>query len=124
MKSPLVEDLRQSLHGNRLILGVDRLDYSKGIPNRIQALGKFLEKYPQWRGKVTFLQVTPKSRVEVPEYIAMDEEVSTLVGKINGRHGEPGWTPIRYVNKSYSERRWRDCIVLRTSASLRHCATE
>jgi trehalose 6-phosphate synthase len=102
VRSPLVEDLRQSLHGNRLILGVDRLDYSKGIPNRIQALGQFLDKYPHWRGKVTFLQVTPKSRVEVPEYIAMDEEVSTLVGKINGKHGEPGWTPIRYINKSYS----------------------
>ncbi len=102
VRSPLVEDLRQSLHGNRLILGVDRLDYSKGIPNRMQALGKFLEKFPTWRGKVTFLQVTPKSRVEVPEYIAMDEEVSTLVGKINGRYGDPGWTPIRYINKSYS----------------------
>jgi trehalose 6-phosphate synthase len=102
VRSPLVEDLRQSLHGNRLILGVDRLDYSKGIPNRMQALGKFLEKFPAWRGKVTFLQVTPKSRVEVPEYIAMDEEVSTLVGKINGRYGDPGWTPIRYINKSYS----------------------
>src|SRR6202042_3306176 len=97
----LVEDLRQSLNGDRLILGVDRLDYSKGIPNRIQALGQFLEKYPFWRGKVTYLQVTPKSRVEVPEYIAMDQEVSTLVGRINGKYGEPGGPPIRYINNPY-----------------------
>jgi trehalose 6-phosphate synthase len=101
-KSGLVSDLRNSLNGEKLILGVDRLDYSKGIPNRIQALGHFLENYPQWRGKATFLQVTPKSRVDVPEYADMDREISELVGRINGRFGEAGWTPIRYVNRSYS----------------------
>jgi trehalose 6-phosphate synthase len=101
-KSPLVADLRNSLNGERLILGVDRLDYSKGIPNRLQALGHFLERFPEWRGKATYLQVTPKSRVEVPEYVAMDQEVSELVGRINGRYGEAGWTPIRYINRSYS----------------------
>jgi trehalose 6-phosphate synthase len=101
-KSPLVEELRGSLGGKRLILGVDRLDYSKGIPGRIQAYGHFLEKYPEWLAKVTFLQVTPKSRAGVPEYRAIEQEVNGLVGQINGRHGDPAWTPIRYINRSYS----------------------
>ena len=101
-KSPLVEELRGSLVGKKLLLGVDRLDYSKGIPNRIRAFGHFLEKYPEWLGKATFLQVTPKSRVGVPEYVSMSDEISGLVGEINGRHGDPAWTPIRYVNRSYS----------------------
>jgi trehalose 6-phosphate synthase len=102
IRSRIAEELRASLTGTRLILGVDRLDYSKGIPHRIQAFGAFLDKYPQWLGKVTFLQVTPKSRAEVPEYAAMNQEISALVGQINGRHGDAAWTPIRYVNRSYS----------------------
>jgi trehalose 6-phosphate synthase len=98
----MAEELRESLTGKRLILGVDRLDYSKGIPRRIQAFGHFLDKYPEWLGKVTFLQVTPKSRTDVPEYAAMTREINGLVGQINGRHGDAAWTPIRYVNRSYS----------------------
>jgi trehalose 6-phosphate synthase len=101
VRSRMVEELRGSLTG-KLILGVDRLDYSKGIPQRIRAFGHFLDKYPEWLGKVTFLQVTPKSRAEVPEYAAMNQEISGLVGQINGRHGDAAWTPIRYVNRSYS----------------------
>ncbi len=101
-RSSASEELRDSLGGRRLIIGVDRLDYSKGITHRIQAYSHFLDANPEWRGKVTFLQVTPKSRTEVPEYAEMDRELSTLVGSVNGRHGEPAWTPIRYVNRSYS----------------------
>jgi trehalose 6-phosphate synthase len=102
VRSRMVKDLRASLAGKRLILGVDRLDYSKGIPHRIRAFGHFLDKYPEWLGKATFLQVTPKSRTEVPEYAAMNQEINELVGQINGRHGDTAWTPIRYVNRSYS----------------------
>ncbi len=102
VRSPVAAELRDSLNGRRLILGVDRLDYSKGITQRIQALGHFLDANPEWRGKVTYLQVTPKSRTSVPEYEEMDREVSTLVGQINGTHGEASWTPIRYVNRSYT----------------------
>ncbi len=99
---PDVSRLRRSLNGERLAIGVDRLDYSKGITHRIQAFGKFLEANPDWAGKVTFLQVTPKSRIEVPEYVEMNQSVNALVGQINGQHGEASWTPIRYVNRSYS----------------------
>src|ERR1700730_2226262 len=102
MRSKFAEEMRDSLCGRRLILGVDRLDYSKGIPHRIQAFGHFLDTYPEQCGQVTYLQVTPKSRAEVPEYADLNEAVSTLVGQVNGRHGEPAWTPIRYVNRAYS----------------------
>jgi trehalose 6-phosphate synthase len=101
-RSKLVADLRDSLAGRHLILGVDRLDYSKGIAHRIQAFGQFLENYPECRGKVTFLQVTPKSRSSVPEYAEMEQALNGLVGQVNGRYGEPAWTPIRYVNRSFS----------------------
>jgi trehalose 6-phosphate synthase len=101
-RSRLVAGLRDSLGGRRLILGVDRLDYSKGIPDRIQAFGHLLDTSPEWLGKVTFLQITPKSRAEVPEYGDIDRAVSLLVGQINGRLGEAAWTPIRYINRTYS----------------------
>jgi trehalose 6-phosphate synthase len=102
LRSDFANEVSDSLAGRRLILGVDRLDYSKGIPHRIQGFGQFLETYPQWRGQVTYLQVTPKSRTEVPEYADINQTVNSLVGQINGRYGEPAWTPIRYVNRAYS----------------------
>jgi trehalose 6-phosphate synthase len=102
MRSKFAEEMRDSLGGQRLILGVDRLDYSKGIPHRIRAFGHFFDTYPEQCGQVTYLQVTPKSRAEVPEYADLNEAVCTLVGQVNGRHGEPAWTPIRYVNRAYS----------------------
>jgi trehalose 6-phosphate synthase len=101
-RSPLAKRLKESLGGCRLILGVDRLDYSKGIPERIKAFERFLEENPQWHAKVTLLQITPKSRSEIKEYADMEAEVTRLIGKINGRFGDAAWTPIRYVNKSYS----------------------
>jgi trehalose 6-phosphate synthase len=102
IRSDFAGEVRDSLNGRRLILGVDRLDYSKGIPHRIQGFGQFLDTYPEWRGHVTYIQVTPKSRAEVPEYADLNDQVSTLVGQVNGRYGEPAWTPIRYVNRAYS----------------------
>lgn len=102
VRSDFASEVRDSLNGRSLILGVDRLDYSKGIPHRIQGFGQFLDTYPNWRGHVTYLQVTPKSRSDVPEYADINQTVNTLVGQVNGRYGEPAWTPIRYVNRAYS----------------------
>jgi trehalose 6-phosphate synthase len=102
IRSDFAAEMRDSLNGRKLILGVDRLDYSKGIPQRIQGFGQFLDSYPRWRQHVTYLQVTPQSRSEVPEYADINQTVNTLVGQINGRFGEPAWTPIRYVNRAYS----------------------
>ena len=101
-RSPFVKDIGKSLNGLRLVLGVDRLDYSKGIVQRINAFDRFLEINPEWRSRVTLLQITPKSRSDIKDYAAIENEVTTLIGKVNGRYGEASWTPIRYVNRSHS----------------------
>jgi trehalose 6-phosphate synthase len=101
-RSPLAAQIRESLGDCRLVLGVDRLDYSKGIPQRVKAFERFLEANPEWHSKVTLLQITPKSRSDIKEYAEIEDEVTTLVGGINGRFGDAAWTPIRYVNRSYS----------------------
>jgi trehalose 6-phosphate synthase len=101
-RSPLARQVRESLGHCRLVLGVDRLDYSKGIPQRLKAFERFLEENPDWHSKVTMLQITPKSRAEIKEYAEIESEVTGLIGRINGRFGDAAWTPIRYVNRSYS----------------------
>ena len=101
-RSSFAREFEDSLAGRRLVLGVDRLDYSKGILHRINAFDRFLETNPDWRSRVTFLQITPHSRADIQEYASIEDEVTSLVGRINGRYGEASWTPIRYVNRSYS----------------------
>ena len=101
-RSPLARKVRESLGECRLVLGVDRLDYSKGIPQRIKAFDRFLEENPEWHSRVTLLQITPKSRADIKEYVEIESEVTALIGRINGRFGDAAWTPIRYVNRSYS----------------------
>ncbi|MDE2363912.1 MAG: trehalose-6-phosphate synthase, partial [Hyphomicrobiales bacterium] len=102
--SPFIRQLLDSLGGRKLMLGVDRLDYSKGIVQRMQAFDHFLEASPDWRNRVTFLQITPKSREEAHGYKEMESNVTALVGQINGKYGEAAWTPIRYVNRSHSRK--------------------
>ena len=85
---------------HRLILGVDRLDYTKGIPERLRAFERMLEQHPSLRGRVSFVQISSPSRTRVPEYIREKERVDQLVGQINGRFSEGGWVPIRYVYRS------------------------
>ena len=77
-RSAMISLVRESLGGNKLVLGVDRLDYSKGIPDRIRAFERFLEMNPEWHGRVTFLQLTPKSRTEVKQYGEIEQEVTGL----------------------------------------------
>jgi trehalose 6-phosphate synthase len=85
-----------------MIIGVDRLDYSKGITHRMDAFERFLVANPDWRNKVTYLQITPKSRTDIPEYAEMERVVGETAGRINGAFGEASWTPIRYVNRAHS----------------------
>ena len=99
---PFVKRVIRSLNGRALIIGVDRLDYSKGIAHRLSAFELFLQTQPDWRGKVTYLQIAPKSRTEIPEYADMEQEIGSAAGRINGAYGEADWTPIRYVNRAYS----------------------
>jgi trehalose 6-phosphate synthase len=98
-RHPLVRRTKASLEGKQLIIGVDRLDYSKGIAQRIEAFSSFLENNPAMRGRVTFLQITPKTRSEVPEYAEMQREVAEQIGSTNGKYGDLDWTPIRYTNR-------------------------
>jgi trehalose 6-phosphate synthase len=95
--------LDPTLEGKKLILGVDRLDYSKGIPERLEAFARLLERYPTWRGKVSFVQVSVPTRSEVPEYAELRSRVEALVGRINGAFGEADWTPVRYLYRSYDQ---------------------
>ncbi|HZH27742.1 MAG TPA: alpha,alpha-trehalose-phosphate synthase (UDP-forming) [Azospirillaceae bacterium] len=98
------ERLRQSLVGRRLIIGVDRLDYSKGLPQRFEAFGTLLENHPQYRGQVSFLQIAPPSRSDVPEYQAIRRDLEALAGHINGRFAEFDWVPIRYLNSAFGRK--------------------
>ena len=102
VRSPLVRGVVESLAGRALMIGVDRLDYSKGLAQRLDAFERFLAVYPDWRSKVTYLQITPKSRSEIQEYAGMERTISEAAGRINGEYGEVAWTPIRYVNRAYS----------------------
>ncbi len=95
-----VRKARNSLEGRDLIIGVDRLDYSKGLTQRIDAFEQLIRHNPGYHNKVTYLQITPKSRSEVPEYGAMQRTVAEQAGRVNGAIGTVDWVPIRYINRS------------------------
>jgi trehalose 6-phosphate synthase len=92
--------LEKSLEGKMLALSVDRLDYSKGIPQRIEAFGRFLELYPDYRHQFYALQIAPTTREQIPEYAEINREVAEVAGRVNGKFGDIDWAPIRYVNRS------------------------
>jgi trehalose 6-phosphate synthase len=96
--------LRDSIRDRVLLIGVDRLDYSKGLPARFQAYSHLLEHYPQTRGRTVLMQIAPPSRSEVPEYREIRRTLEAAAGSINGRFAEFDWTPLRYLNKSFNHR--------------------
>jgi alpha,alpha-trehalose-phosphate synthase [UDP-forming] len=98
---PEVAGLRTALGERRLLLGVDRLDYSKGIPERLEAYERMLERFPEWRRRVALLQISVPSRTEIPDYAELRQRVEGLVGRINGAFGDADWVPVRYVYRSY-----------------------
>ena len=102
VQSPFVRSVVESLADRAMIIGVDRLDYSKGIPLRMEAFDRFLSAHPEWREKVTYLQITPRSRSEIREYADIERMIDETAGRINGTYGEASWTPIRYVNRTHS----------------------
>jgi len=93
--------MRASLNGRALAIGVDRLDYSKGLPERFRSIERFFERHADQRGKLTYLQIAPVSRGGVASYRALRRELEQYAGHINGAHSEPDWTPVRYVNRTY-----------------------
>lgn len=97
---PALQRMRDSLAGRRLVIGVDRLDYSKGIPERFAAFERFLTGHPDQHGRVTLLQITPRSRDKVAEYRQIRAQLNRQCGAINGAHATPDWVPIRYLNSN------------------------
>ena len=95
--------LHASLQGVKLAIGVDRVDYSKGLDNRIRAFDRMLATQPSLQGEVSLLQIATPSRKEIPTYSQLNHDLATLVGEVNGRHGEVDWTPVRYVNRGYAQ---------------------
>ncbi|HEX9628193.1 MAG TPA: trehalose-6-phosphate synthase [Acidiferrobacterales bacterium] len=95
------DELRTALNQRQLILGVDRLDYTKGIPHRLRAFRSALHRHPELREHVTLIQVVVPSREDIREYHDLKEEIERLVGEINGEFTRPGgWVPIHYVFRS------------------------
>ncbi len=93
--------LLQAVAGTRLVLGVDRLDYTKGIPERLEAFARLLIRFPEWRGRVSLVQISVPSRADVLEYQEQRYRVEASVGRINSEFGEAHWTPVRYLYRSY-----------------------
>ncbi|HWA91430.1 MAG TPA: trehalose-6-phosphate synthase [Rhizomicrobium sp.] len=91
--------LVDSLAGRNLVIGVDRLDYSKGLPNRFEAFNRLLTRFPEHRLGVSYLQIAVPSREEVAEYASLRHSLSRMAGDINGRHGTFDWVPLRYMSQ-------------------------
>jgi trehalose 6-phosphate synthase/phosphatase len=106
--------LREDSHGRRLILGVDRMDYTKGIAERLLALERFFERFPAFHGGVEFLQIGVPSRADVRQYQHLRRTVEEIVGRINGRFGTPDWTPVKYL--------YRGVTFARLCALYRHAS--
>jgi len=94
------QQLRHTFPDCQLILGVDRLDYSKGIPERLRAFRNALERHPELRGRIVLIQVVVPSRVEIPRYHEFKQRIDRLVGDINGRFSTSTWLPVQYHFRS------------------------
>ena len=97
-----VEQLLKNASGESLVIGVDRLDYTKGLPEKFRSFELLLQDYPDLRGEVGLIQIAAPSRESVPEYKEIQSTLEGLTGQINGRFGRLHWTPIRYINRSFS----------------------
>lgn len=97
------EEYQKSIPSPFLILGVDRLDYTKGIELKLNGIRRALQKYPELQGKLNFIQVAIPTRVNVPSYVRLKEQIDQLVGEINGEFGQPGYSPVHYIFNSVSE---------------------
>lgn len=110
-----VSKFREKIGDRKIILSVDRLDYSKGIPNRLEGFSLFLEKHPEYREKIIFILVVGPSRITVEHYAQLKKRMEELVGEINGKHGIIGWMPIWYLHTPLS---FRSVIALYNMADV------
>ncbi|MBC7434651.1 MAG: trehalose-6-phosphate synthase, partial [Bdellovibrionales bacterium] len=99
------EDMKDEYARRRLLLGIDRLDYSKGIPHRIRAFRELLKNYPENRNSATLIQIASPSRETVDAYADIRQELEGLCGAINGDYGELDWMPVRYIHRNVARKR-------------------
>jgi len=92
--------LREAIPNQQIVLSVDRLDYSKGIPEKLQAFRNALERFNDLRGKITLVQIAVPSREDILQYRALKTEIEGLISEINGRFSRSGWTPVHYMFRS------------------------
>jgi trehalose 6-phosphate synthase len=97
---PFVQRVLKSLVGRALIIGVDRLDYSKGIAHRLSAFERFLQTQPDWRGKVTYLQIAPKSRTDIPEYAETERGIGAAAGTYQPTVSSPYAPAVRRIEEA------------------------
>jgi trehalose 6-phosphate synthase len=98
----MVRRMIESILGRQLMIGVDRLDYSKGLVQRFNAYRQFLESYPEQLNRVSFIQIAPLSRTDVRAYAEIRERLEQASGRTNGRFADTDWTPIRYLNRNFA----------------------
>lgn len=94
------EKVRKEIGRRKVILSVDRLDYTKGIPERLEAFDQFLTAHPKWHRKVSLILVAAPSRTRVEHYRLLKKQIDELIGRINGKHGTLGWSPIWYLHRT------------------------
>jgi trehalose 6-phosphate synthase/phosphatase len=99
----LLDALEEQYGGRKLVLGIERLDYTKGIQQKLQAFERLLEQDPGRARTTTMLQVLVPSRLESPEYRQQRDEIELLIARINGRYGQPGLTPVEYLHRGISK---------------------
>ncbi len=97
----VVRRMTDSLMGRSLMMGVDRLDYSKGLVERFSAYQQFLETHPENLGRITYIQIAPLSRTDVRAYAEIRQALEQAAGRTNGRFADTDWTPIRYLNRNF-----------------------
>lgn len=102
LASPEMQDLQHSLNGRKLILGVDRLDYSKGIGQRMKAMEELLARKPIFHKEFSFLQISPPTREGIETYEALRKKIEEMVGHINGKYADVDWMPIRFLVRGVS----------------------
>jgi trehalose 6-phosphate synthase/phosphatase len=95
-----VESIRRSIVSKKIVFSVQRLDYTKGIPESLEAIKVFYSKHPEWHEKIVYLLVVVPSRERVDRYASLKREIDELVGSINSEFGTLGWTPVRYIYRS------------------------
>ena len=95
-----IDSMRRQILGLQQIIGIDRLDYSKGLPDRMQSFARLLERHPEYERTATYLQIAPPTREEVEAYGDIRAQLEATAGAVNGRYADLAWTPIRYIHRA------------------------